>query len=274
MAGVGQTGPWREAVTFADTLAAMSGLSWETRDPGGKPQGLSFGLGDMVAANGAVLATLTLLAEQRGGHVDLSQLEAMAASMGPAVAEAVLPPVGADHRTPEQPCRTRRAVPHGVYPAAGEDRWVAVAVASDAQWRALVQSTGGLGVSAGADLRSRRAAEDTIDTALAAWTAKRDAAAVAAALQAAGVPAAVVATGRDLVDGDEHLAARKFYPVLEHPIAGPVRHEGIVARMSAMPGALTSPAPLLGQDTAAVLAELLGLDELTLAALVVAGVTE
>ena len=33
MAGVGQTGPWRSAVTFADTLAAMSGLSDETRGP-------------------------------------------------------------------------------------------------------------------------------------------------------------------------------------------------------------------------------------------------
>jgi crotonobetainyl-CoA:carnitine CoA-transferase CaiB-like acyl-CoA transferase len=274
MAGVGQTGPWRDAVTFADTLAAMSGLSSETRDPGGQPQGLTFGLGDMVAANAAVLATLTLLAEQRGGHVDLSQLEATAATIGPAVAEAAFPPAGEDHRTPEHPSRSTRAVPHGVYPAAGEDRWVAVAVLDDAQWRALVEITGGLGVEDGADLTARRAAEAAIDAALAAWTAQRDPAEAAAVLQAAGVPAAVVATGRDLVDGDEHLAARGFYPVLEHPIAGAVKHEGIVARMSATPGALTSPAPLLGQDTAAVLTDLLGLDESKLAALSAAGVTE
>jgi crotonobetainyl-CoA:carnitine CoA-transferase CaiB-like acyl-CoA transferase len=274
MAGVGQTGPWRDAVTFADTLAAMSGLSSETRDPGGHPQGLTFGLGDMVAANAAVLATLTLLAEQRGGHVDLSQLEAMAASIGPAVVEAALPSAGADHRTPEHPNRSVRAVPHGVYPAAGEDRWVTVAVLDDAQWRALAEVTGGLGVAADADLTARRVEEDAIDAALAAWTGRRDAAEAAAELQAAGVPAAVVATGQDLVDRDEQLAFRGFYPVLEHPIAGPVRHEGIVARLTATPGALTSPAPLLGQDTAAVLTELLGLDENRLAALGAAGVTE
>jgi crotonobetainyl-CoA:carnitine CoA-transferase CaiB-like acyl-CoA transferase len=76
------------------------------------------------------------------------------------------------------------------------------------------------------------------------------------------------------VDGDDHLAARGFYPVLEHPLAGPVRHEGIVARLSATPGALTSAAPLLGQDTSAVLTDLLGLDENELAALAAAGVTE
>jgi crotonobetainyl-CoA:carnitine CoA-transferase CaiB-like acyl-CoA transferase len=243
MAGVGQTGPWRDAVTFADTLAAMSGLSSETRDPGGPPQGLTFGLGDMVAGNAAVLATLTLLAEQRGAHVDLSQLEAMAASMGPAVAEAAFPP--------GEPARP---LPHGVYPAAGDDRWVAISVADDAQRRALVDLTGGLDP--------------------AAWTSQREAADAAALLQAAGVPAAVVATGRDLVDEDEHLAERGFYPVLEHAITGPVRHEGIVVRMSATPGTLSTPAPLLGQDTAAVLTELLGLDEARLAALAAAGVTE
>ena len=198
----------------------------------------------------------------------------MAATIGPAVAEAAFPPGGEDHRTPEHPSRSARAVPHGVYPAAGEDRWVAVAVLDDAQWRALVEVTGGLRVDDGADLAARRAAEDAIDTALAAWTAQREAADIAAVLQAAGVPAAVVATGQDLVDRDEHLAARGFYPVLEHPIAGAVKHEGIVARLSATPGALTSPAPLLGQDTAAVLTELLGLDESRLAALGAAGVTE
>ncbi len=61
MAGVGQDGPWRDAVTFADTLAAMSGLTAETGRDDRAPQGLTFGLGDMVAANAAVVATLELL---------------------------------------------------------------------------------------------------------------------------------------------------------------------------------------------------------------------
>jgi crotonobetainyl-CoA:carnitine CoA-transferase CaiB-like acyl-CoA transferase len=281
MAGVGQTGPWRDAVTFADTLAAMSGLSSETRDPGGNPQGLTFGLGDMVAANSAVLATLDLVSRGQGGHVDLSQLEAMAATMGPALVTAALGASGPDARTPEHPNRSARAVPHGVYPAAGDDRWIAIAVQDQEQWAALTRLAGaplaavpGLaGVPAGAGLDARREREDEIDAALAAWTSGQEAEVVAARLQEAGVAAAVVATGRDLVDGDEHLAARGFYPVLRHPIAGPVRHEGVVARLSATPGALTSPAPLLGQHTAEVLGGLLGLDEATLAELAAAGVT-
>ncbi|WP_166641491.1 CoA transferase [Amycolatopsis sp. SID8362] len=236
MSGVGHTGPWRKAVTFADTLAAMSGLSAETGEP---PQGLVFGLGDMVAANAAVLGALDLLIRGESGHVDLSQLEAMAATMGPAVLDAGV------------------AVPHGVYPAAGDDRWVAITAQNEAQ-RAALRNLAGL-------------SED--DAALAAWTRTQDAGELAARLQAAGVAAAVVATGRDLVQ-DEHLAERGFYVRLDHPIAGAVLHEGIVARLTATPGALTSPAPLLGQHTEPVLRELLGFDDDRLAALRAAGITE
>ncbi|MER6530575.1 CoA transferase [Streptomyces sp. NPDC001508] len=272
MAGVGQTGPWHRAVTFADTLAAMSGLSSETRDPGGPPQGLTFGLGDMVAANAAVLATLDLLAQGRGGQVDLSQLEAMAATMGPAVLEPVLGGGVPDPRTAAYPNRSPSAVPHGVYPAAGDDRWVAVSVTDEVQWRAL---TGLVALPCrDGGLAARRAHEDAIDTALAAWTRTTDAWELAALLQAKGVPAAVVATGQDLVESDEQLAARGFYPVLEHPLAGPVRHEGIVLRLAATPGALTAPAPLLGRHTRQVLHELLGLGADELDVLAAKGVTE
>lgn len=225
MAGVGQTGPWRDAVTFADTLAAMSGLSYETRDPGGPPQGLTFGLGDMVAANAAVLAVLELLVRGEGGYVDLAQLEAMVASMGPAVLEQTLgSPVPSGS--------------FGVFPAAGDDRWVAVSGFSPV------------------------------------GTALQDAAELVAGLQARGVAAAVVSTGRDLVDGDPQLAARGFYPVLSHPLVGAVRHEGIVARLTSTPGALGGPAPLLGQHTSSVLRDVLGLDDDQLAALAAAGATE
>ncbi|MFH8484030.1 CaiB/BaiF CoA-transferase family protein [Streptomyces longisporoflavus] len=272
MAGVGQTGPWRNAVTFADTLAAMSGLAGETRDPDGPPQGLTFGLGDMIAANSAVLATLDLLARARGGHVDLSQLEAMAATMGPAALEPALGTGSPDPRTAGHPNRSPLAVPHGVYPAAGDDRWVAISVTGEEQWRALTRMAE-LPCAVG-DLAARRAHEDEIDAALAAWTRGQDAHKLAELLQAEGVAAAVVATGRDLVEADEQLAARGFYPVLDHPLAGPVRHEGIVARLAATPGELDRPAPLLGQHTHEVLRELLGLTEEQLAALSAEGVTE
>ncbi|MEV0384860.1 CoA transferase [Nonomuraea sp. NPDC050643] len=250
MSGVGQSGPWRDAVTFADTLAAMSGLTSETADPGEAPQGLTFGLGDMVAANSAVLAVLDLVAAGRGGHVDLSQLETMAAAMGPALIESELGEPGTAPR-------------RGVYPTKGDDRWIALSARGEEEWRRLAAYAGLADVP-----------EDETGAALAAWCARHDGAELAAELQGIGVAAAVVATGRDLVEDDEHLAARGFYPVLEHALAGPVRHEGVVVRLSAAPGTLTTSAPLLGEHTGEVLKSLLGMDEDELSRLREAGVLE
>jgi crotonobetainyl-CoA:carnitine CoA-transferase CaiB-like acyl-CoA transferase len=283
MAGVGQTGPWRNAVTFADTLAAMSGLTYETADPGGDPQGLTFGLGDMVAANAAVLGILDRLLNGEGGFIDLSQLEAMAAAMGPSLLEHQLG-VPASGATPEHPNRHPSRVPHGVYPTRGEDRWIAISATDDRQWQGLAEvvvtedegspTAAVLTGLAAADLPHRKAAEDRIDEALAAWTRERAGEELAECLQEAGVPAALVSTGEDLVDRDLQLAARDFYVLLDHPLTGPVRHEGVVARMARTAAPLDRPAPLLGQHTSEVLTELLDLGAGDISALANDGVLE
>lgn len=243
MAGTGQDGPWRDAVTFADTLAAMSGLTAETGRGERAPQGLTFGLGDMVAANSAAVAALDLLNRGAGGHVDLSQLEAMASHLGPALLQSQMP-AGT----------TPLAMPR-IVRAAGEDRWLAVgAVPPDA----LREVLDALGIGS--------AASDPLDD-LERHATTTDAEALAEQLQARGVPAYPVRDGRDLVEHDQQLAARDFYPVLEHPLAGPVAVEGIVSRLSATPGGLWDPAPTLGQHTDTVLTELLGLTSAELARL-------
>lgn len=275
MAGAGQTGPWRDAVTFADTLAAMSGLSSETADPGGPPQGLTFGLGDMIAANAAVLAVLDHLLSGRGGHVDLSQLEAMVASMGTAVLETQLAPRGAT-ATARWPNRHPTRVPHGTYPTRGDDRWIAVAVFDDEAWHALctVADLPALRELDTAVLLGRIMHQEAIDEAIADWTARQDGDDLVERLQRAGVAAAVVNNGKDLVEADPQLAARGFYQGLRHPIAGTVIHEGMVIRMGRTPGALTTAAPLLGQHSVEVLREWLGLREAELTELVEAEVLQ
>jgi crotonobetainyl-CoA:carnitine CoA-transferase CaiB-like acyl-CoA transferase len=274
MPGVGRTGPWRNAVTFADTLAAMSGLSDETRDPGGPPQGLIFGLGDMVAGNAAVQAILERLLSGRGGAVDLAQLEAMAATMGTKLIDEQLGTADAACADAAHPNRHPRVVPHGVYPVRGDDRWIAISVTEERAWPALALLVPGLAGMASYGLLERRGAEDTIDELLARWTRSGDGDALADQLQRRGIPAAVVATGQDLVDHDPHLAERGFYPTLHHPLAGEVRHEGIVIRPARTPGATRTPAPLLGQHTDIVFGGLLSLTPGDLAGLRAIGVLE
>jgi crotonobetainyl-CoA:carnitine CoA-transferase CaiB-like acyl-CoA transferase len=273
MAGAGQTGPWRKAVTFADTLAAMSGLSWETRDPGGAPQGVSFGLGDMIAGNSAILAVLNMLRAGTGGYVDLSQLEAMAEVLGPAVLESQLPP-RPNPATAQRPNRHSRWCPYGLYPAAGADQWIAITITDEAMWQAFAALCPGLARWHGATLSMRRADEDLIDAAIDSWTSTQDAAKLAAWLQAAGVAAARVNTGENLVDHDPQLAARGFYVTARHAIAGPVRHEGVVERLSLGAARIDSSAPLLGQDTDRVLREIAGVDDAQITRLREEGVLE
>jgi crotonobetainyl-CoA:carnitine CoA-transferase CaiB-like acyl-CoA transferase len=125
-----------------------------------------------------------------------------------------------------------------------------------------------------ADLAGRKANEDELDAVLAEWTRGRTPNEAAEALQAAGVAAAPVEDGRDLVDGDDHLRARGFYVALEHPAAGLVLHEGVAVRLSSTPGGVLRPAPRLGEHTAEVFAELLGMSHAEVAELTAAGVLE
>jgi crotonobetainyl-CoA:carnitine CoA-transferase CaiB-like acyl-CoA transferase len=125
-----------------------------------------------------------------------------------------------------------------------------------------------------ATLRQRKANEDELDAIVGGWTSGRSPVEAAGLLQAAGVAAAPVADGRDLVDGDEHLRARGFYVSLDHPAAGPTLHEGVAVRLAATPGGVLRPAPLLGEHTAEVLTELLGMSEPEIDELVAAGVLE
>jgi crotonobetainyl-CoA:carnitine CoA-transferase CaiB-like acyl-CoA transferase len=239
MAGVGSEGPWRDAVTFADTLAAMSGLTHETGGYEQAPQGLTFGLGDMVAANAAVLATLDHLARGEGGHVDLSQLEAMSAHLGTALIETRL---GGERPDPERtgPLTLR---------AAGDDRWLSVGATDPTLLSAAMVAVAG----------EHAAAADPV-AALATLAATTEADTLAAALQEQGVAAYAVRDGRDLLSADPQLAARGFYPTQVHPLAGEVPVEGIVAHLAGTPGRLGCPAPLLGQHTDDLLTEILGLD--------------
>lgn len=247
MAGVGATGPWRQAATFADTLAAMSGLTHETGGRGA-PQGLTFGLGDMVAANAATVAALELLLAGRPGFVDLSQLEAMTAHLGSAVLEHQLP----------------QWVPESVGPfvvaTRGPDRWLAVGRSDPATLSAALR---GLGAVAGEPSAS-----------LTALAAGRSAPELAQDLQGLGIAAYPVRDGRDLVTVDEQLAARGFWARQKHPVAGPITVEGIVDRLGRTPGALRAPAPLLGQHTGEILREYLGLDDDAVAGLRTEGVLE
>ncbi len=149
--------------------------------------------------------------------------------------------------------------PHNIYPCSGEDEWVTIACASQAEWRGLCDVVDpALAVDPRfASEASRKQHEDELDHALAEWTSSRDRWEVTRVLQAVEVAAFPCMTTRDLVE-DEHLQARGLFETLDHSRVGRRVHAGIPWRLANGPNGVRAPAPLLGADTDSVLGELLG----------------
>jgi crotonobetainyl-CoA:carnitine CoA-transferase CaiB-like acyl-CoA transferase len=165
-------------------------------------------------------------------------------------------------------------VPQGVYACAGDEQWVALSVTTDAAWRALVGVLGEPEWATAVELATRagrRAAHDRLDAELSAWFEGRDRDDTVVALLAAGLLAAPV---WDQMVQDElpQLAERGFTQWLGHPVAGRVGYPGTGLRSEQFDNSYRAPAPTVGQHTAEVLREKLGLTDAELAQLADDGV--
>jgi len=264
MPAFGLDGPWRDRAGFAMTIEQTSGLAWVTgyEDLPLVPRGPCDPMGGMHAVIG-LLAALEVRA--RTGLGRLVEVPLVDGALNVA-AEQVLEWERTGEVLGRHANRGPWASPQGIYPALGEDAWLAVAVENDAQWEGLVSVIGRADLDAAT---GRRDDPDGVDAAIAGWTAVRDAADAAAALAAAGVPAFPVASTGAAHDNAQ-FAHRGFLQPLAHPVTGTTGYPGFPMRFSAFgPHLFASPPPLLGEHNAEVLgalgvgpAELAALEEL------------
>ena len=257
MPGFGLAGPWRDYVGWALNIEQLSGMSACTGYADGPPCNLQ-GPADPVAGVHAAVALLAALEHKRrtgeGQLIEVAQIEVGAAVTAEPVIEysltgKVRPREGNRHRTYAQ----------GVYPALGQDEWVAVSVRHDSDWAAVVEAIGL------ADLRddgrfasqaARLEDHDAFDEVLAAWIGKHGPDEVVEELVRRGVPAERVLTSDRMYDIDQ-LDARGYYEELVHPITGRHRFPGWPFRIA--PGPVRHhrmPSPTLGQHNAEVLQSL------------------
>ncbi len=270
--GFGRGGPLGEAQAFGPLNSSFAGVNWLWNHPGASyPAGVSLNHPDHIASKLAAVAVLAALEHRRrtgeGQLIEMAQTEAAAYLLGEVYLQGPCtgqPPV-------QRGNAVDYAVPHGVYPCAGEDRWCAIAVMSDADWARFVGCVGWPPEPRWAALEGRLAERAEIDARVAEWTRARDPERAAATLQAAGVSAMAV-LGPDDSRADAHLAARGAIVTVEHPEIGPERHIGNPIRMSRTWLATAGAAPLLGADTEDVLTRLLGLGTEEVARLVEEGV--
>jgi crotonobetainyl-CoA:carnitine CoA-transferase CaiB-like acyl-CoA transferase len=271
MAGFGKTGADRELVGFGPIVEQMGGLASLTGyGDDGVPYktGISYGdpVGGVAAAGALVLAVIQRRRTGRGACIDLAQRETMAQMLPEAFVAASLRSEEPVHRGNRHPVWA----PQGVYPCEGEDRWLALSVRSDAEWRALCEVMGAA-EWAGWSQGERRARHDEIDARIAAWTRERDAAALEDALQARKIPA-VRMLDSDSIHWDAHLLARDFWDFMPHPRMQPCAQPAPAWRLLEANPRPRRPAPLFGEHNREILCGLLGVAESEVAELAAAGV--
>ena len=176
--------------------------------------------------------------------------------------------------------------PHGIYPAAGIDEWVAIACRNDAEWIAFTtvlaaeasgairvgESHEWLGDSRWSTVEGRHANHDELDGFVSHWTSTRNKFEIQRMLLAACVPSAAVQRPFERIDHDPSTEAWGLWPEVTHAAIGRLRVDGLPIHLSETDWVITDGAPKLGEHNHKVLSEILGLDAVEIAQLEANGV--
>jgi len=264
---MGQTGPFSKFAGYGNLAAAMCGFGnlcgWPDRAPAG-PYG---SYTDCVAPRFTIASILAALEYRRrtgrGQYIELSQAEASMHFLSPALLDFIANGYGQT----AQGNRDRYFAPHGVYPCAGEDSWIAIACATDEQWRELSElidesekRSAGENRAIGsrfANLAERLDNQDVLDGIIGAWTRSFNACELESILQSRGIAASKAASSEDM-SRDPQLVWRKHFVEVDDPNLGKAVVERSSYILSRTPGGLARSAPTLGGDTAYVLENILG----------------
>jgi crotonobetainyl-CoA:carnitine CoA-transferase CaiB-like acyl-CoA transferase len=260
--GFGQTGPYRERAGYDFMIQAMGGLMSVTgeRDdlPAGGPQKCGVPIADMMTGMYSVTAIVAALFERaasgRGQYIDMSLLDTQVSWLANQSLNYLV--------SGEIPKRWGNAHPNLTpYQAfATLDGDLILAIGNDGQFRRFCE-VAGLTIATEprfADNRSRLANRDALVAIIARTMKGRPTAGWMAALEPAGVPCGPINT-IDQVFRDPQVVARGLQFALPHPQAGSVPQVGNPIQFSRSRIEYRSAPPVLGEHTAQILDELLGL---------------
>jgi crotonobetainyl-CoA:carnitine CoA-transferase CaiB-like acyl-CoA transferase len=265
---MGQTGPFSKFAGYGNLAAAMCGFGnlcgWPDRAPAG-PYG---SYTDCVAPRFTIASILAALEYRRrtgrGQYIELSQAEASMHFLSPALLDFI---ANNNVQTP-QGNRDRDFAPHGVYPCAGEDSWIAIACTTDEQWHALcelIDSSEQCGADGGvratgsrfANLAERLNNQEVLDQIMGNWTRSFDARELESILQSRGIAASKAASSEDM-SRDPQLTWRRHFIEVDDQKLGRAVVERSSYILSRTPDRVARSAPALGGDTAYVLENILG----------------
>jgi crotonobetainyl-CoA:carnitine CoA-transferase CaiB-like acyl-CoA transferase len=219
MPGCGVEGPWANRPTFGNIILAASGLNEISGFEGAPPWGIRCAYPDFTSPYLLVQQVLAAIHRREttgeGMEIVLDQLSSMVSLLG-----AEWMRFAHEGHLPRNANRNPNYCPHGVYPVAGDDRWIAIAVAGDDEFAALARRLGRPDLVADprfADHAARKRNEDALDEILRGRTRPEEGWRLADELQAAGVAAAMVELLDDMIERDPQLAHRRHYQQVVQP---------------------------------------------------------
>ena len=265
---LGQNGPFAQTVGFGPTTQAFAGLCHLTGYPGSFPCGIGGTWPDFAVGTAMVFFLLAALHHRdrtgEGQYLDLSMAETVTTMIPEAMMDFFLN--GRDEGP--QGNRAPSMAPHGVFPVAGDDRWVAIAISTDAEFAALCEVLGTPSIAtdpAYAKINDRLRNVAMLESEIAARTRNFDRDELVQRLRERNIAAGPVYTTHE-VKADPAFVASGMMVTREHGDSGARAVPGLPVKFSALEPDYRG-APRIGQDSQEVLSGLLGMSTAEIARL-------
>lgn len=260
MPGYAPDGPWGDYAGYGVAFEQLASCASMTGYPGATPK-IPSGFCDPMSGTLAAAAIELALRERertgKGMSVQVPQCESVDGLFGPEY-------IAVQHGEPVFGARANRhewMAPHNAYRVAGPEEWLSIAVGTDAEFTALMEELGAPQLAR--DMRfataaARKEHETALDAEIAGRLAHQPLLPLETRLQARGVMACRVTKGGRLPE-DGALQHFGLFQELSRPVTGTHPYRRIPVHIEGVNTALTSAPPLLGEHTAEVLTEHLGL---------------
>ena len=275
--GFGHVGPYSNFKTWGPIVQAMSGLTHTSTLPNQPPAGWGYSYMDHTGGYYMAMAImLALLHKEQTGEgqwVDLACTDAALGLNGPALLDWTVNGRGLRDTT----INANRSqwipmAPHGIFPCAGEDNWIAISIRDDNDWQALTGVIQSEWTANYPTLQSRLDNQDTLESELSNWTSSLDKFELQTTLRALPIPAAAVQKPVERIERDASTAEWGLWPQVDHTAMGPVRVDGQPVHFSATDWQHSRGGPCLGEHNHDVLSRVLGLDDAQITGLAEEGV--
>jgi len=254
----GISGPWNAVPGFGAQGQAVAGFTGQTGWPDRPPASPKGAYTDSVSARYAAAAIVAALIHRKrtgdGQFIEIAQVETGIEFLAPQLLQYQLTGIAQERNGNCDPT----ALLHGVFPTSGDDRWIAIEVWNQEEWKrllAVLAAPAGLAPDE-LDASLSAAPREDLEQYIGDLTAPWDGTELMGRLRERGVACGVVMRPSDLCE-DVYLRERDHFWSLPHPEMGTLDYNGPAYRFEKTPSRLTSAAPCLGEHTDHVLRDIL-----------------